>query len=170
MWFYFGLGVVVFHRLCRFESRAVRRLVDTAFTAGLGASALLWLLARSERSVCEQPLRHIVVVQSFALFLIAFRRFDSRLATRVWFRPFMALGVITYSLYLLHQFNVVAVAEVVRWAVPDEWVAASIAAQVGVHVAIATCFWRYFERPYLNRSTRAPGTGDRGSVRSIRQP
>jgi peptidoglycan/LPS O-acetylase OafA/YrhL len=158
MWFYFGLGAVVFYRLCRFEHAAARRLVDAALGALLGAAVVLWLSGLSAGAPNEGALRHIIVVLVFAVFLIALRPLDAWLTARAWFRPFLALGVVTYSLYLVHQFNVVFVATLVRSIVPDRWLALSIVCQLGVHVAIATCFWRFFERPYLNRAPGAPAT------------
>jgi peptidoglycan/LPS O-acetylase OafA/YrhL len=155
MWFYFGLGVLVFYRLCRFERRELLRLVDVALSVLLGAAVVGWLSARSHVAPNESALRHVVVVTSFALFLIAFRPLDAWLAGRGWFRPAMALGAITYSLYLVHQFNVVFVATLVGSVIPNRWLAVSIVCQLGAHIAIAACFWRFFERPYLNRPTVA---------------
>lgn len=157
MWFYFGLGALVFYRLCRFTQRGARLTVDAALVVALGISVALWIVARARASPSEEALRHIVVVESFALALIVFRPLDAWLGMRAWFRPFMLLGMISYSLYLVHQFNVVAVAELVGWCVPARFLAVSIAAQVGVHLGIAAGFWRLFERPFLNRSARAPG-------------
>ena len=157
MWFYFGLGSIVFYRLCRFEHAAARRFVDVALGTGLGAVALLWLFARSGAWPSATALRHVVVVLGFAVLLVGLRPIDAWVTTRTWFRPLMALGVVTYSLYLVHQFNVVFVAELVRRVVPDRWLAVSIAAQVGLHVLIATSFWCFFERPYVNRSPRSAG-------------
>lgn len=155
MWVYFGLGVIVFHRLCRFSNRVVLWIVDGALLGAMAIASAAWVRARAAHAPDEDALRHLTVVFGFCLFLIVLRPFDDRVKSRAWFRPFMALGMITYSLYLVHQFNVVAVAEVVSRCLPDRWLAASIVAQVGIHIGIAAAFWRLFERPFLNRSSRA---------------
>jgi peptidoglycan/LPS O-acetylase OafA/YrhL len=156
MWVYFGIGAVVFYRLCRVERPAARRIVDGALIAAAVVAVAAWLGARATGAPDEDALRHLVVVTSFALLLIALRPLDAGLGRSRWFRPFRALGMITYSLYLVHQFNVVAVAELIGWFVPNRWLMASLMAQVAVHVGIAAAFWRLFERPFLNPSSRAP--------------
>jgi peptidoglycan/LPS O-acetylase OafA/YrhL len=160
MWAYFGLGAIVFYRLCRPSQLVARRIVDGVGLAACVLAGVTWLWARDAHAPNADALRHLTVATSFCVALVALRSFDERIARHPWFRPFMALGTITYSLYLIHQFNVVAVAGFVSWFVPQRWLAASIVVQVGTHLGMAAAFWSLFERPFLNRSprTRAPSS------------
>jgi peptidoglycan/LPS O-acetylase OafA/YrhL len=74
----------------------------------------------------------------------------------VW-RPIAALGTISYSLYLIHQFNLTLVASIAQRVLPA-WTPhlVTVAVMVGLHVALATLFWYLCERPFLSRKPVLP--------------
>jgi peptidoglycan/LPS O-acetylase OafA/YrhL len=66
-------------------------------------------------------------------------------------RVLAGLGAISYSLYLVHQFNVPLMGRVVARVTPvwtPGWV--SIGLQVAGLLGVATVFWYFCERPFLN--------------------
>lgn len=85
--------------------------------------------------------------------LLLLRPASRAIAAHPLWRPVAALGTVSYSLYLIHQFNLTLIA-----AAAD---AAGLAglpraiAMIGLMLAIATAFWFCFERPWLNPAPSA---------------
>lgn len=71
--------------------------------------------------------------------------------TQAW-RPIAALGTISYSLYLVHQFNLTLTGTLAAKLVGGLRSAPlEVAVAVALQLLIATVFWYGCERPYLNR-------------------
>lgn len=172
-WALFGVGALVFYRLCRFKNPRTRRLVDVSLVALAAVSIYLRWFAGFEWKglIPHDPLwsddrivwGELAIGTVFALSLIAARPLAGAYARARWLStPLGALGMITFSLYLIHQFNMVLMAKAVTTidrlahkiipgdAVTPEW--ALLTAQVIGHVVLASIFWFFCERPFLNKS------------------
>ena len=115
-------------------------------------------------------LSSVVIGAGFAMLLIVTRPLNERIRTLLIYKPFAALGQITFSLYLIHQFNLKSVQIATERAlgavgmmqtgadgarVPTyEWLFYLV--QFAGHIALATVFWFFCERPFLNRSLLPP--------------
>ena len=156
-WINFGLGVVVYFRLCRTTSRIGRRVIDGL----LGAFAVISIFAahlslyefKSQRSVYWEW----AISAIFGLALIGLRRWDRFLMQSLFTRLLCQLGLITYSLYLVHQFNLTAAisfaGSLIRLGLP---MSAALPVEIVFMLSIAVLFWRFCERPFLNSR---PGAG-----------
>lgn len=160
-WAMFAFGVLVFYRLCRTESRVGRRLIDGGLTAMVVVSAYMaWprggagvaatQFALGGRYVYEES----AVAAAFALLLIYSRAAGPILDKMLIYKPFAWLGALTFSLYLVHQFNLVLIARVASKIVGPAAVSAwyGVTLQVTLHIALATVFWFFCERPFLNKT------------------
>ena len=141
-WLHFSLGCLVFYRLVHGTSRAVRVSIDLTLCAVLliGFSGLYSPFVSHELIVCS----------AFAGLLIFLRRWDADLSRITILRPLFWLGTISYSLYLVHQFNVRSAAYIGSIVGGDlAWL--RLLATIGAHLGVATIFWYFCERPFLNR-------------------
>jgi peptidoglycan/LPS O-acetylase OafA/YrhL len=183
-WALFGLGALVFYRLCRTPEARMRRLIDLSLLAVLAGAAAMrfwgggeggWLvdapgITPEKRAETRLVWEELMIGAGFALLLIATRPFNDRIRSTLIYKPFAALGQITFSLYLIHQFNLTFVrmatermlgplglmhtgADGAR--VPTyEWLFYLV--QFAGHIGLATVFWYFCERPFLNRSLLPP--------------
>ena len=90
--------------------------------------------------------------QARSLILIAARSTDGVLA-RTWFGSnLMKLGTLTYSLYLVHQFNLQVVEHAaqqsLRLGIPHFFL---IPVEVAEMLLVALAFWYLCERPFINK-------------------
>jgi peptidoglycan/LPS O-acetylase OafA/YrhL len=172
-WAMFCFGLLVFHRLCRMDRPVHRRMVDLGLVAVLVGSLIMrytgnWA-ADDPKLPTEKAMELRVVYgelamsSGFALLLIAMRPLSERIAAVKPYRPLAWLGHITFSLYLIHQFNLQFVNRAVAKVLgPIAHYDASIPAseqpwfalvvQICGHIAIASVFWYFCERPFLNKS------------------
>jgi peptidoglycan/LPS O-acetylase OafA/YrhL len=162
-WVHFAVGVLLFHALCVSTSRTFRYGFLAAVTA-LGLYCAMRILPwRPDMSVSLRVYVELAVVCSFTLFLY-FARPLSELLSRSWlWRPVAALGVISYSLYLVNQFNERLVTEAASRLVPHAWEPARVVLMVALQVLLAAVFWYFCERPFLNRAAKG-GTLSRTSA------
>jgi len=153
-WPHFGLGACLFFVLTESESRWTRRVFIVAVSL-LGIVSIAQL--QPWHGVVLGELTHRVsmefaVLSVFSLMLLALRPFSSAIACSPLWRPLTAIGLISYSLYLVHQFNLVLVASIVSVGIPASApMVLQVTAKVCVHLILATGFWFVFERPCLNR-------------------
>jgi peptidoglycan/LPS O-acetylase OafA/YrhL len=156
-WVQFGVGCLLFFRLCRLDDVRSRWLVDAALVALAVASIyMVWFSGSA-----WVPGKRIVYVEwlagvAFALLLIAARPLNDAFARSRIGRGLMTLGLITYSLYLVHQFNLRAAYAVSSWLLPG-WApaVAHLAVQIAFFIGLASMFWYCFERPFLNSAPDA---------------
>lgn len=95
----------------------------------------------------------------FSAVLIGLRRFDGRLVRSAVVRPFLWVGKISYSLYLVHVLVAVTIQELVvpgiRAALPAGAVIAVVTSlAVGVSICFAWLLYTYVERRFLAPSTQ----------------
>ena len=151
-WPVFALGCLVFMRLCKFESRYARLGVD----GFLVLLAVICLLARFRPTpiwIFGQTTEALMIGACFSLLLILLRgASESFCKTRVG-RFISFLGLISYSLYLIHQFNLNLARTAIGHLMPH-WTPTLIVegGVVAFHVMLATIFWHFCERPFLNES------------------
>lgn len=170
-WVLFGSGGLVYFRLCGGLSDRGRVAVDLALVSLLlaavgGATVGGYGWGITVRSAYAEW----AVGAAFALLLVGLRGWSPTFAATLPGRALMKLGTITYSLYLIHQFNLRSASVVVAWLLP----AGSpgplvVAGQLCFLIGLSTVFWYFCERPFLNESLTpavAPelqGSGERGS-------
>ncbi len=163
-WAPFAMGCLVHYRLCGVGSRRARMAIDVGvLLVTLGAGAIFWTQggfpepdANGDefRSVAGE----LLVAGAFALTLVALRRADGSFAASAWGRPLRALGAITFSLYLVHQFNLNAAIGVSRFfARPESLLGCAI--QVVFLLGVGSVFWWCCERPFLNKKPAAERQG-----------
>ena len=170
-WAMFAVGALVFYRLCRLQTAAQRRLVDMILV-GLSLLSVSIRLRGVDR---EMPVAWIDLILSpkriawddlavssaFALLLLLIRPLNDWYKGNRWCSlPLGSLGLISYSLYLVHQFNLTLVATAVAAAlhiarVDNPPIAIVGPLQCAGHIAIACVFWYFCERPFLNKSLLA---------------
>jgi peptidoglycan/LPS O-acetylase OafA/YrhL len=150
-WAHFAIGCLLFYRLCRMNGRGLRRTVDLFFLAVVIAGVAYRYHLRAAGK--EGTIPEISVAAAFALVLVMTRPYNVLFARSIPGRLLMKLGLISYSLYLVHQFNMNLVKTVASRVFPTDshaWLLVAI--QLALHLAIATVFWFCCERPFLNRS------------------
>jgi peptidoglycan/LPS O-acetylase OafA/YrhL len=156
-WPHFALGSCLYFALCVFTDRRSRRVfVSAVLLIGLTSTARLfpWTAATTNdlRSMVELAFLSAVTLSLFLLRPLSLR--ISRMS--IW-RPIAALGTISYSLYLIHQFNLTLVTSIAQRVLPT---AAPhflmIITMLGLHIALATLFWYYCERPFLRSRSLPP--------------
>jgi peptidoglycan/LPS O-acetylase OafA/YrhL len=162
-WAHFSLGAILFYVLCVHAGRAARG----AFVGAVAALCLYctchvlpWFPALE---LARRVYVELAVASGFALFLFLVRPFSAWIARRYLWRPISALGLISYSLYLIHQFNLTLVRATVTVIAPHLWEPARLAAMLVLFVLIATAFWYCCERPFLNRAV--PERSARGGAK-----
>jgi len=172
-WAPFACGCLVFYRLCELPraggenaTRATRlasRCIDVSLV-GLASAGGWWLY---ERGGVPAPLPNghelrsvpaeLLVSSLMAIALILVRRWDTRISGTLVFKPFRWLGKITFSLYLVHQFNLQLASKAAGavLGVGNVDTVAGYTLRVCVLVAIGTGFWFCCERPFLNKPLSA---------------
>jgi peptidoglycan/LPS O-acetylase OafA/YrhL len=153
-WAHFGLGAGLYFLLCG----SARRWSGIALV--LLFAFVIWQLLEMQGAQCAQQQRvfsEYAVSVGAVLMLLLLRPYDAVVA-RTWFwRPISAIGTISYSLYLVHQFNLTAVAKVAsRMLPPTISVSANLWLQFALHLLVAAVFWAFCERPFQRTSKSSP--------------
>jgi len=151
-WPHFAIGSLLFYRLCRMPGAAARRWTDAAMIA---LAIVYGCLAWRDRGYAEveRPVNYeTFIAAACALVLLATRPLNERFKASRSGRIAMGLGLISYSLYLVHQFNVGLVTIIAGHIVPSRApeVFGTIV-KVIAELLIATVFWYLCERPFVNR-------------------
>ena len=154
-WVHFALGALLFYVLCVYPDLAGHRIFLTVVLALGIYSAVRILPWQPSAQLDLRVYTEWVVVCGFVVFLYVVRPV-SAFVSRTWlWRPIAALGAISYSLYLVNQFNLSLVTTVTDRLVPHAWEPARLSLMVVLQIAVAGTFWYCCERPFLNRSARA---------------
>jgi len=154
-WVHFAAGALLFHALCLTTSRAFRFGFLAAVTA-LGLYCAIRILPwRPDTPVTVRVHVELVVVCAFTLLLYCARPLSDRVSRSWLWRPIAALGVISYSLYLINQFNERLVIQAASWLAPHAWEPARIGLMVALQILLAAVFWYLCERPFLHRASKA---------------
>jgi peptidoglycan/LPS O-acetylase OafA/YrhL len=167
-WLHFSLGAMLFYVLCVLPQPAAR----TAFVAVIGG-LFAYSLARvlpwhAQPGVAPRLWMDLAVASGFTLTLFFARPLSAYIARHPLWRPIAALGVISYSLYLVHQFNLTVASTAARRLAPHSGDLVRYGITIAVLLLIATLFWYCCERPFLNHrlapqaSSPAGGYGGTG--------
>jgi peptidoglycan/LPS O-acetylase OafA/YrhL len=153
-WAHFSLGACLFFVLCECPRRSVR-LGFLAVIAALGCCCALQISPRLGQPDLETAARvyfELGLLSLVTILLLLVRPLSARISRAVLWRPIAAIGTISYSLYLVHQFNLTLVGTIADHVLPATVPPAlRITTEVALHIGIATCFWYLCERPFLNR-------------------
>ena len=170
-WVHFAAGAMLFYVLCVTSGRLARAAFVAAVTV-LGLVSLSHVLRilpwHDDGWLRERAYVELTVVCAFALMLFLVRPVSVAVSRHALWTPIAALGTISYSLYLVHQFNLRFVQTLADWIVPNNWEPARLGVMIMLEVGIASAFWYLCERPFLNRSL--PRRGGPGGVRETEQP
>lgn len=163
-WPLFGLGAIVYYATNGDGGARARRALAAVPPVVLALSAAVLVLhgrgIPTRRLVWEDLLMGSLV----ATVLVLARRFDARLSVTAPVRLLGKIGTVSYSLYLIHQFNITLMAKVAgRIVSHGAWPILNVALQLALHIALATAFWWAFERPFLN--TRPESEAPRAALR-----
>ena len=161
-WMHFALGAGLFFVLCRTTSRRYRAL----FIAGVllivvccGLRILLSPLTPVSdlRAMLELGFLGVATVGLFLL-----RPFSACIsASRLW-KPIAALGTISYSLYLVHQFNLNVVSQAAHFVLPVQCPTVILTVTIVLlHILLGSLFWWACERPFLPKRSRGAQSASR---------
>jgi peptidoglycan/LPS O-acetylase OafA/YrhL len=170
-WAHFALGACLYFVLCVHPGRWARTGFVTALLVLAGACGVRLLPWTSDTLVSLRAMVELAFLSVVTLGLFFLRPLSARISASPAWRPLAALGTISYSLYLIHQFNLNLVAGVAQRLVPmrsPHFVL--IVAMVALHLGLATLFWYACERPFLSGRRAAPiAAPPRGLGKQIRE-
>jgi peptidoglycan/LPS O-acetylase OafA/YrhL len=151
-WAHFALGSCLFFVLCQYANLRYRQLF-VAFLLCLGLACLSRVMLRTPNALDDlRAMIELVFLAVVTLALFFLRPLSQRISASLPWRPVAALGTISYSLYLVHQFNLHMVASMARHLMPaGSPPVLSLIVIVSLHVLLATTFWYVCERPFLRR-------------------
>lgn len=169
-WLSFAAGAAVYYRLSVFKDRRICWLID-ALLLLIAVAGLLGL--RFDPRIAEHADRskwHEWAIASIFCLVLVFTRPLDRWVSGFWlFTPLRAVGRLTYSLYLIHQFNLTLISTLSRQIIrifdrgylrtPEQspaWF--DMPLQVLLHIGLASVFWLFCEYPFLNKPAAAPPT------------
>jgi peptidoglycan/LPS O-acetylase OafA/YrhL len=156
-WVAFGLGCLVFYRLCKIRGRSARVTIDLAILMLLMFA--LWRYHLSATFASRWLYVEWIVTSGFALILVLLRGWDKAFKNSRLGVVLGAFGLTSYSLYLTHQFNLgsssMVASKLIHWGLPqfsEFWIRMVFCCAVGA------VFWYCCERPFLNKPlpSRAP--------------
>lgn len=153
-WFLFGLGWLVYVRLTKDLPFSIKLVIDSSLAfISLG---LLWAKIKWGSPEPRFLFTELLTGFLFSLFIIHTRKLNDWLV-RSWLWPALFfLGTISYSLYLVNQFNLTLVDSLASRFVPrDHWPLGYEMLAVIFHIIIATVFWFFCERPFLNKPLKS---------------
>jgi peptidoglycan/LPS O-acetylase OafA/YrhL len=155
-WAHFALGSCLFYVLCQSTSLRYQRLF-IALILFLGIVCGSRLNLRTPNALDDlRAMIELIFLSAVTLALFFLRPLSQRISASLLWRPIAALGTISYSLYLVHQFNLHMVASVTRHLMPaGSPQALSVIMIVSLHVLLATVFWYFCERPFLPKKPKS---------------
>jgi peptidoglycan/LPS O-acetylase OafA/YrhL len=167
-WTAFAVGALVYYRLSAVYSRQWKIVIDVLLAALITWSIIGMVtdprldMVDTDRSKWHEWL----IAGVFGALLIVLRPLDG-LFSRSWLtHPLKVLGRLSFSLFLIHQFNIgsiaTASAALIRLVNPGYLVAATYRErplydhllQLVLHIALAAIFWLFCEYPFLARRER----------------
>jgi peptidoglycan/LPS O-acetylase OafA/YrhL len=154
-WVHFALGSCLYYVLTQ-PSYAQNRHAFILLAALLGAftGVRITLLKIGDPYEVLRTMTELCFLSAVVIGLFLLRPYSTRICqSRLW-RPLAALGTISYSLYLIHQFNLTLVAFVAQHIIPlrsPHFV--MILTEIFLFIALATMFWWLCERPFLREKT-----------------
>jgi peptidoglycan/LPS O-acetylase OafA/YrhL len=156
-WAHFALGSCLFFVLCQCPALRYRRIFLWLIPLlGLACASRVMLQALNAFDDLRAMIE-LTFLSAVTLTLFFLRPLSQRISASVLWRPIAALGTISYSLYLVHQFNLHLVASIARHLTPaGSPQALLIITIVALQVLLATLFWYFCERPFLHKKSESP--------------
>ena len=147
LWICFAFGVICYIRLCRTRTRSVIVMIDALLVMSfLLSGSILTMPGTFGMKAAPGVVQYIFVSAVFAYVLVLLRRVDDIVMDSPVGEPLRWLGLISYSLYLTHEFNLNASRSLAAHLAPVPGTEALV--QIAILCAIATLFWYVFERPF----------------------
>lgn len=158
-WMSFGLGALVYYRLSVFSTARLRWAVDLLLIFVIVFSTIGWSMDERVAGAARSKWNEWLIAGTGGFALVLLRPLDRFVAGWAFLMPLRFIGRITYSLYLIHQFNITLVQSVVNAVLPAsvrEYSGVSLFFQVLGHIALATVFWFFCELPFYNKRVDKP--------------
>ena len=154
-WLHFALGSTLFYVLCHFTSKA-HRSAFLIIVAVLGIACLSRVLLHTTNVLFDmRAMIELSFLSAITLTLYFLRPLSPEISSLQLWRPFAALGAISYSLYLIHQFNLTLVDTTAHRLLPaNPPQILLVMCLVALHLLLATMFWALCERPFLRKSRK----------------
>lgn len=126
-------------------------------TAALGGIVLIGIGVATKSSY---PLTMFAAASVTALGLVLVHPFDNKLSEVKWLKPLAFLGVISYSLYLVHLIVVSKIMNLSKRFVPIEsvWVLPVVFLSMAAAIVTGVLFYRFIEVP-LEKWRKGVGKG-----------
>jgi peptidoglycan/LPS O-acetylase OafA/YrhL len=152
-WAHFALGSCLFYVLCRLDHAAPRRFfIGTVCVIGI-ACGIRTLFHVANAYDDYRAMWELAFLCCVTLIFYYARPLSRVITASALWRPAAWLGTISYSLYLIHQFNLTIVSTAAHKILPDGLPQAVLIITVLLlHVALATAFWALCERPFLSKN------------------
>jgi peptidoglycan/LPS O-acetylase OafA/YrhL len=166
-WAHFALGACLYFVLCEYPTKKVwAGFLLANGVLGAYCAVRVWPWKGGPEMVSSLRCYLELGLLSAVSIALLFCRFASAAVSRsLFWRPVAAIGKISYSLYLVHQFNLTLVDTIARHLLPSTLPSAAVIfTKVILHVGLAACFWYLFERPFLNRPRNAGAPNRRAST------
>ena len=159
-WAHFAAGSLLYFALCSYTGR-LQRTAFVALIAALGiACSARIALSSVHAGDGLRAMRELAFLSAVTLALYFLRPASAAIAHSRFWRPIAALGTVSYSLYLVHQFNLTLVSSIVDRVLPAATpYVLTLTAMIALHVGIGASFWYVGERPFLRRPVRAGASG-----------
>jgi peptidoglycan/LPS O-acetylase OafA/YrhL len=155
-WAHFALGACLFFVLSESTDPRIRYAFIASLVILGAACTIRVAMFAGDPSEALRAMIELSFLSAVTLALLFLRPFSHRMSLSVVWRPLAALGTISYSLYLIQQFNLTLVAFLATRLIPARSPhAVMILVQVGLFLALAALFWWFCERPFLRRRSRA---------------
>lgn len=142
LWPEFYLGVLSFAALRAWQERKI----GSALTAALGGMVLIGIGVATKTSY---PLAMFATASVTAVGLVLLHPFDNKLSEVKWLKPLAFLGVISYSLYLVHLIVVSKIMNLSKRFVNMDslWVLPAVLFATVAAIAAGVLFYRFVEAP-----------------------
>jgi len=154
-WLQFACGVLVYWTTNYASSRGAR----------IACLLLVWVAAcfavlasgvTNVRGDLQKRCLELAVCSSFALILISLKQFDGRLAKSKIFATLGAVGVFSYSLYLVH-WTLCKVVETILWRMGIRTLSGTLFITLpicfAVAISVAYVFFQFIESRYIQRGS-----------------
>jgi peptidoglycan/LPS O-acetylase OafA/YrhL len=159
-WAHFAFGACLYFVLCEYPRRLVWSifLLSATFLGAYCAVRAWPWMGSAEWETMRRSYLELGLLSSVAIVLLLARPLSAPISRSLFWRPIAAIGTVSYSLYLVHQFNLTLVGTVASYVIPAAVPSAVVTVtKVLLHLSIGAIFWYVFERPFLNRPGSARG-------------
>ncbi len=145
---HFALGSLLYFVLC--ENRSPRITLAFASALVLIASVTTTQIV-SVSGAAPRAVGELAALSAFTLLLLLLRPLSTAISRQSGWRPVAALGTISYSLYLIHQFNLTLISTAVNATqIPT---LLRLPMMLVLMIGLASVFWYCCERPFLNNGS-----------------